>query len=76
MKNQANILKPKRIRREVFREILDDYELRKKIADETGNRETAVYNWAYRESDKVSNYFVVKTIKKHTGWTDNKIFHS
>lgn len=76
MKNQANILKPKRIRPEVFREILDDYELRKKIADETGNRETAVYNWAYRESDKVSNYHVIKTIKKHTGWNENKIFKS
>ncbi|WP_312900238.1 hypothetical protein [Chryseobacterium taichungense] len=76
MKNQTNIVKPRKIRQEVFQEILTDYDLRKKIADETGNRETAVYNWAYRESDKVSNYFVIKTIKKHTGWADTKIFQS
>lgn len=74
MKNQTNILKHKKISVEVFREILGDYDLRKKIADETGNRESAVSNWAYRESDKVSNYHVVKIIKKHTGWADSKIF--
>ncbi|SHH89696.1 hypothetical protein SAMN05421866_4180 [Chryseobacterium oranimense] len=76
MKNQTNILKPRKIKGEVFRKILDDYNLRKKIADETGNRETAVSNWAYRESDKVLNYFAVKAIKKHTGWTDKQIFQS
>ena len=76
MKNQANILKPKKIRGEVFRKILDDYPLRKKIAEETGNRESTVTNWAYRESDKVSNYFAVNVIKKHTGWKDNQIFQS
>jgi hypothetical protein len=76
MKNQTNILKSKKIRPEVFREIIENYNLRKKIADEMGSRETTVYNWAYRESEKVSNYFVVKTIKEHTGWTDSKIFQS
>lgn len=76
MKNQTNIVKPQKIRPEVFQKILSDYDLRKKIADETRNRETAVYNWAYRESDKVLNYFVIKTIKKHTGWADTQIFES
>jgi hypothetical protein len=76
MKNQANIVKPRKIRDEVFREILDDYELRKRIADETCNRESTVTNWAYRQSDKVFNYFVIKTFKKHTGWNDTKIFQS
>lgn len=74
MKNQTNIVKPRKIRPEVFQKILSDYDLRKKIADETDNRETAVYNWAYRESDKVLNYFVINIIKKHTGWPDSKIF--
>ncbi|MEJ5105551.1 hypothetical protein [Chryseobacterium sp. MYb328] len=76
MKNQANILKPRKIRGEVFRKILEDYSLLKKIADETGNRESTVTNWAYRESDKVSNYFSVNAIKKHTGWKDKQIFQS
>lgn len=74
MKNQANILKPRKIRGEVFRKILDDYSLLKRIADETGNRESTVTNWAYRESEKVSNYFAVNAIKKHTGWKDKQIF--
>ncbi len=74
MKNQANILKPRKIRGEVFRKILNDYSLLKKIADETGNRESTVTNWAYRESEKVSNYFAVNAIKKHTGWKDKQIF--
>ncbi|WP_137906109.1 hypothetical protein [Chryseobacterium sp. 2VB] len=76
MKSQANILKPRKIKGEVFRMILDDYTLLKKIAEETGNRESTVTTWAYRESDKVSNYFAVNVIKKHTGLKDNQIFQS
>lgn len=76
MKSQTSILKPRKIKGEVFRMILDDYALLKKIAEETGNRESTVTTWAYRESDKVSNYFVVNVIKKHTGLKDNQIFQS
>lgn len=76
MKSQANILKPRKIKGEVFRMILDDYTLLKKIAEETGSRESTVTNWAYRESEKVSNYFAVNAIKKHTGWKDKQIFQS
>jgi len=74
MKNSTNILKPSKIRPEVFRQIIEDYDLRKKIADETRNREVTVSGWAYRESEKVLNYFVINIIKEHTGWSDSQLF--
>lgn len=74
MKEQANITITSKIRSTVYRKIQEDYDLRVKIAADTGKREQAIYLNAYRDSEKIENVFIIKSFQKHTGWSDAEIF--
>ncbi|MCQ4139189.1 hypothetical protein [Chryseobacterium sp. EO14] len=74
MKNQTNITIPSKIKPAVYRKIQEDYDLRLKIAADTGKREITIYQNAYRSSDRIENVFLIKSFQRHTGWTDEEIF--
>ena len=74
MKEQANITITSKIKSTVYRKIQEDYDLRVKIAADTGKREQAIYLNAYRDSEKIENIFIIKSFQKHTGWSDSEIF--
>lgn len=63
------------IKNEVFEVLRTSYDLRKKICDELGLRESTVTSWAYRRQHaKVGFYTVANIIKDYTGLTDEEIF--
>ncbi|GEN74121.1 hypothetical protein [Chryseobacterium lathyri] len=74
MKEQANITIPTKIKHTVYRKIREDYDLRLKIAADTGKRESAIYLNAYRDSEKIENIFIIQSFQRHTGWTDGEIY--
>lgn len=74
MKERANITIPKKIKPTVYRKIQEDYDLRVKIAADTGKREQAIYLNAYRDSEKIENIFVIQSFQRHTGWSNNEVY--
>ncbi|GAB0155907.1 hypothetical protein CHRYSEOSP005_11690 [Chryseobacterium sp. Alg-005] len=74
MKEQANITIPRKIKPTVYRKIQEDYDLRLKIAADTGKRESAIYLNAYRGSEKIENIFIIQSFQRHTGWTNAEIY--
>lgn len=63
------------VKEAVFEVLRTDYELRKKICDELGLRETSVASWSYRKQHaRVGFYKVAQIIKEHTGLTDEEFF--
>lgn len=73
--HNTKVVKKKIIRDEVFRKILDDYELLDKLKEATGLRENSVRQIAYRKSHRrLMDVNIMAVVKNHTKWTDKEIF--
>lgn len=69
--------KERDIKDEIFELLRSDYELRKKISEKLGKRETAVRAWAEKgrmSFKQVGHYKVIKIIKEHAKLKDEDIF--
>lgn len=74
MKEQANITIPRKLKNTVYRKIREDLELREKIEKDTGKKREALYQNAYRDSEKIESIFIIQSFQRHTGWSNAEIY--
>ncbi len=65
-----------KLRREIYQMIINDLDLRKKIAAQLGVLDNTVYYSAQRKSARLQDYQVIKIIMTHTGLTESEIFET
>lgn len=65
-----------KLRPEIYQMIINDLELRKKIAVQLEVLDNTVYYSAQRKSAKLRDYQVIKIIMEHTGLSESEIFET